>query len=50
MENVLKVNPKNVTEQYEKQIRELTEAYGEAHAWVEVPKRVTERHLASTEE
>ncbi len=30
MENALKTNPKNVTEQYEKQLCELKEAYGEA--------------------
>ncbi|GAA3970793.1 transposase [Allohahella marinimesophila] len=30
MENALKANPKNVAEQYEKQIQDLQSAYGEA--------------------
>jgi len=30
MENALKANPKDVAEQYEKQLSELKEAYGEA--------------------
>lgn len=30
MENALKANPQNVREQYERQLKELQEAYGEA--------------------
>jgi transposase-like protein len=30
MENALKANPKDIAEQYEKQLSELKEAYGEA--------------------
>ena len=30
MENALKANPKDIAEQYETQLRELKEAYGEA--------------------
>lgn len=49
MENALKANPKDVAEQYERQISELTEAYGEAMLEVKFLKKL-QRHLASTEE
>ena len=49
MENALKANPKDEAEQYEKQISELTEAYGEAMLEVKFLKKL-QRHLASTEE
>lgn len=49
MENALKTNPKDVTEQYEKQLSELKEAYGEAMLELKFRKKL-QRHLDSTEE
>ena len=49
MENALKANPKDVAEQYEKQLSELKEAYGEAMLEVKFLKKL-QRHLASTDE
>ena len=49
MENALKANPKDVAEQYEKQLSDLKEAYGEAMLEVKFLKKL-QRHLASTEE
>ena len=49
MENALKANPKDISEQYEKQLSELKEAYGEAMLEVKFLKKL-QRHLASTEE
>ncbi|EED31990.1 hypothetical protein NOR53_3429 [gamma proteobacterium NOR5-3] len=49
MENALKANPKDVTEQYEKQLSELKEAYGEAMLELKFRKKL-QRHLDSTEE
>ncbi len=49
MENALKANPKDVAEQYEKQLSELKEAYGEAMLEVKFLKKLR-RHLESTEE
>jgi len=39
MENALKANPKDVAEQYEKQLSELKEAYGEAMLEVKILKK-----------
>lgn len=39
MENALKANPKDIAEQYEKQLSELKEAYGEAMLEVKVLKK-----------
>ena len=47
--NALKANPKDVAEQYEKQISELTEAYGEAMLEVKFLKKL-QSHVASTED
>ncbi len=44
MENALRVNPKNVTEQYEKKIEDLHAAYGEAMLQVKLLKKLS-RHL-----
>ena len=49
MENALKANPKDIAEQYEKQLSELKEAYGEAMLENKFLKKL-QRHLASTEE
>ena len=49
MENALKANPKDMAEQYEKQLSELKEAYGEAMLEVKFLKKL-QRHLASTDE
>lgn len=49
MENALKMNPKDVAEQYEKQLIELKEAYGEAMLEVKILKKL-HRHLGQTEE
>lgn len=40
MENALRANPLDVREQYEKQIRELQEAYGEAMLELRVRKKL----------
>jgi transposase-like protein len=40
MENALKANPKDVAEQYEKQIKDLHEAYGEAMLQVKFLKKL----------
>ncbi len=39
MENALKANPKDIAEQYEKQLSELKEAYGEAMLEVKILKK-----------
>lgn len=49
MENALKANPKDVAEQYEKQLSELKEAYGEAMLENKFLKKLR-RHLDTTEE
>ena len=49
MENALKANPKDGAEQYEKQLSDLKEAYGEAMLEVKCLNKL-QRHLASTEE
>ena len=49
MENALKANPKDIAEQYEKQLSELKEAYGEAMLENKFLKKL-QSHLASTEE
>jgi|TARA_R100001509_G_C4885081_1_gene221968 transposase-like protein len=49
MENALKANPKDIAEQYEKQLSELKEAYGEAMLEIKFRKKL-QRHLDSTEE
>ncbi|MEM9313440.1 MAG: transposase [Pseudomonadota bacterium] len=49
MENALKANPKDVAEQYEQQLSELKEAYGEAMLEIKFRKKL-QRHLDSTEE
>jgi transposase-like protein len=49
MENALKANPKDIAEQYEKQLSELKEAYGEAMLELKFRKKL-QRHLDSTEE
>jgi transposase-like protein len=46
MENALKANPKDVAEQYEQQLRDLREAYGEAMLEVKFLKKL-KRHLDS---
>lgn len=40
MENALKANPKDVAEQYENQIKDLHEAYGEAMLQVKFLKKL----------
>ena len=40
MENALKANPKDIAEQYETQLRELREAYGEAMLELKFRKKV----------
>ena len=49
MENALKANPKDIAEQYEKQLSEQKEAYGEAMLELKFRKKL-QRHLDSTEE
>ena len=49
MENALKANPKDVTEQYEKKIEDLHAAYGEAMLQVKFLKKLN-RHLDSDED
>lgn len=49
MENALKANPKDIAEQYEGQLRELKEAYGEAMLELKFRKKL-QRHLDSTED
>lgn len=49
MENALKANPKDVSEQYEKKVQELHEAYGEAMLQVKFLKKLN-RHLDGNEE
>ena len=49
MENAFKTNPKDVAEQYEKQLSELKEAYGEAMLEVKFLKKL-QSHFASTED
>ena len=48
MENALKANPKDVAEQYDKQLSELKEAYGEAMLENKFLKKL-QRHLDSTD-
>ena len=40
MENALRANPQDVREQYEKQLKELQEAYGEAMLELRVRKKL----------
>jgi ribose 1,5-bisphosphokinase PhnN len=40
MENALRANPRDVREQYEKQLKELQEAYGEAMLELRVRKKL----------
>lgn len=47
MENSLRAKPKDVAEQYEAQLRELREAYGEAMLEIKFIKKL-QRHLEST--
>ena len=49
MENALKANPKDIAEQYEAQLRELKEAYGEAMLELKFRKKL-QRHLDSTDD
>ncbi|MDH3534537.1 MAG: transposase [Gammaproteobacteria bacterium] len=49
MENALKANPKDISDQYEKQLSELKEAYGEAMLEVKFLKKL-QRHLDSNGE
>ena len=49
MENALKTNPKDVTEQYEKKIEDLHATYGEAMLQVKFLKKLN-RHLDSDED
>lgn len=49
MENALKANPKDIAEQYEKQLRDLKEAYGEAMLELKFRKKL-QRHLDSSDE
>ena len=49
MENALKANPKDIAEQYEKQLRDLKEAYGEAMLELKFRKKL-QHHLDSTGE
>ena len=49
MENALKANPKDVTEQYEKKIEDLHAAYGEAMLQVKFLKKLN-RHLDQDED
>ncbi len=49
MENALKANPKDIADQYEKQLSELKEAYGEAMLENKFLKKLR-RHLESTDE
>ncbi|MEZ9864437.1 hypothetical protein AB4353_14800 [Vibrio breoganii] len=49
MENALKANPKDVTEQYEKKIDDLHAAYGEAMLQIKFLKKLN-RHLGQNDE
>ncbi|MFD1701128.1 hypothetical protein ACFSB1_17490 [Halopseudomonas phragmitis] len=49
MENALKANPKDIAEQYESQLRDLKEAYGEAMLELKFRKKL-QRHLESTDD
>src|SRR5690606_32041436 len=49
MENALKANPRNTAEEYETQLRELREAYGEAMLVLKFRKKL-QRHLDSTDD
>ena len=49
MENALKANPKDVTEQYEKKIEDLHAAYGEAMLQVKFLKKLN-HHLDQDED
>ena len=46
MESALRANPKDIAEQYEAQLRELKEAYGEAMLELKFRKKL-QRHLDS---
>ena len=46
LENALRANPLNVKEQYERQIKDLQQAYGEAM----LELRVCKRHVPCTDE
>lgn len=49
MENALKANPKDIAEQYEHQLRDLREAYGEAMLELKFRKKL-QSHLDSTDD
>ena len=49
MENALKANPKDIAEQYEKQLRDLKEAYGEAMLELKFRKKL-QSHLDSLDD
>lgn len=49
MENALKANPKDVAEQYERQIADLKEAYGEAMLEIKFRKKL-QSHLESNDD
>ncbi|NIB40283.1 transposase [Pseudomaricurvus alkylphenolicus] len=48
MENALEANPKGIAEQYEKQLSELKEVYGETMLQLKFRKKL-QHHLDSTE-
>lgn len=49
MENALKANPKDIADQYEAQLLDLKEAYGEAMLELKFRKKL-QRHLDSTDD
>ncbi len=49
MENALRANPRDVSEQYEKKLEELHSAYGEAMLQVKALKKL-HRHLGLDED
>jgi hypothetical protein len=49
MENALRASPRDIAEQYETQLRELREAYGEAMLELKFRKQL-QRHLDSTDD
>jgi hypothetical protein len=49
MESTLKANPKDIAEQYESQLRELKEAYGEAMLELKFREKL-QHHLDSTDD
>lgn len=49
MENALKANPQDVREQYERQLKELQEAYGEAMLELRARKKLLQSLLGEDE-